>query len=32
LCAQHRIINDGRPALPTRPAPEQPGNDLRLEY
>jgi hypothetical protein len=24
LCAQHRIINGGRPALPTRP-PEQPG-------
>jgi hypothetical protein len=32
LFSQHRIINGGRPGLLTRPGPEQPGNDLRLEY
>jgi hypothetical protein len=32
LSTQRRIINGGRPALLTGPAPEQPGNDLRLEY
>jgi hypothetical protein len=32
LCAQHRIIDGGRPAALTGPAPDQPGNELRLEY
>jgi hypothetical protein len=33
LSTQHRIINGGRPRLPADPAsPDQPGNDLRLEY
>jgi putative transposase len=33
LCSHHRIINGGRPGLLTEPhAPEQPDNDLRLEY